>query len=83
MTKKRRIFDIDLPDEDVPAPVVASSGLRRGPMATAIGENADSLRQREQTEAAIRAENDNLAHEFVRLKRLGLRQSTSGPTPWS
>ncbi len=72
MTKKRRIFDIDLPDEDVPAPVAASSGLRRGPMATAIGENADSLRQREQTEAAIRAENDNLAHEFVRLKRLGL-----------
>lgn len=72
MTKKRRIFDIDLPDEDVPAPAAASGGLRRGPMATAIGENADSLRQRETTEAAIRAENDSLAHEFVRLKRLGL-----------
>lgn len=72
MTKKRRIFDIDLPEEDVPAPASASGGLRRGPMATAIGENADSLRQRETTEAAIRAENDSLAHEFVRLKRLGL-----------
>lgn len=72
MTKKRRIFDIDLPEDDVPAPVAAPSGLRRGPMATAIGENAESLRQREQTEAAIRAENDSLAHEFVRLKKLGL-----------
>lgn len=72
MTKKRRIFDIDLPDEEAPAPSVSSGGLRRGPMATAIGENADALRQREQTEAAIRAENDSLAHEFVRLKKLGL-----------
>lgn len=72
MTKKRRIFDIDLPEEDVPVPAVAGGGLRRGPMATAIGENAEALRQREQTEAAIRAENDTLAHEFVRLKKLGL-----------
>lgn len=72
MTKKRRIFDIDLPEEDAPATASAPSGLRRGPMATAIGENAESLRQREQTEAAIRAENDSLAHEFVRLKKLGL-----------
>lgn len=72
MTKKRRIFDIDLPEDDAPAPAVSPSGLRRGPMATAIGENAESLRQREQTEAAIRAENDSLAHEFVRLKKLGL-----------
>lgn len=73
MTKKRRIFDIDLPEEDVPAaPVASVGGLRRGPMATAIGENAESLRMREQTEAAIRAENDTLAHEFVRLKKLGL-----------
>ncbi|AWB50600.1 replication protein (plasmid) [Gemmobacter aquarius] len=72
MTKKRRIFDIDLPEDDVPPPVVSGGGLRRGPMATAIGENADSLRQRESTETAIRAENDSLAHEFVRLKKLGL-----------
>ena len=73
MTKKRRMFDIDLPDDDVPAPETKSlGGLRRGPMATAIGENADSLRQRAEQENAIRAENDALAHEFVRLKKLGL-----------
>lgn len=74
MTKKRRMFDIDLPEDDGPAPEVKSTGegLRRGPMATAIGENAESLRQRQEAESAIRAENDALAHEFVRLKRLGL-----------
>lgn len=74
MTKKRRIFDIDLPEDDLPAPEVKSMGdaPRRGPMATAIGENADSLRQRQAAEAEIRAENDALAHEFVRLKKLGL-----------
>lgn len=73
MTKKRRMFDIDLPEDDVisPEPQV-STGLRRGPMATAIGENADSLRRRAQQESAIREENDTLAHEFVRLKKLGL-----------
>lgn len=74
MTKKRRMFDIDLPDDTTPAPEVKSAGegLRRGPMATAIGENAESLRQRQAAEAVIRAENDALAHEFVRLKKLGL-----------
>lgn len=74
MTKKRRMFDIDLPEEDLPAPEVKSLGdsTRRGPMATAIGENAESLRQRQAAEAEIRAENDALAHEFVRLKKLGL-----------
>lgn len=75
MTKKRRMFDIDLPEEDAPEVEVRSSAgasLRRGPMATAIGENAESLRQRQEAEAAIRAENDSLAHEFVRLKKLGL-----------
>ncbi len=74
MTKKRRMFDIDLPEDDGPAPEVKSAGegLRRGPMATAIGENAESLRQRQAAESAIRAENDALAHEFVRLKKLGL-----------
>ena len=74
MTKKRRMFDIDIPEEEAvveeaPRPAV---GLRRGPMATAIGENAESLRERQQQEALIRAENDALAHEFVRLKKLGL-----------
>lgn len=74
MTKKRRMFDIDLPEDDGPVQeILPSSGsLRRGPMATAIGENAESLRERQQAEAAIRDENDALAHEFVRLKKLGL-----------
>jgi ParB family chromosome partitioning protein len=75
MTKKRRMFDIDLPEEEVPELEVKSFGWespRRGPMATAIGENAEALRQRQAAEAEIRAENDALAHEFVRLKKLGL-----------
>ncbi len=84
MSKKRRVFDVDMPDEaapDAPRSETFPAGkvgephvrsLRRGPMATAINENADSLRQRQETEAAIRAENDALAHEHVRLKRKGL-----------
>jgi len=75
MTKKRRIFDVDLPEDQAPvdeAPVEAATPARRGPMATAISETADASRQRAEVEAAIRAENDALAHEFVRLKRLGL-----------
>lgn len=74
MTKKRRIFDIDLPEDTQEAAPETKSmgGLRRGPMATAIGENADSLRHRHEQEQTIRAENDVLAHEFVRLKKLGL-----------
>lgn len=81
MSKKRRMFDIDLPDEvttdaaetfpagkmaDPPAP------SRRGPMAAAISETAGATRERQEIEAQIRAENDALAHEHVRLKRLGL-----------
>lgn len=75
---KRRIFDIDFPEADTPAapvepPVVpAGTNVRRGPMASAINENATALRERQEAEAAIRAENDQLAHEFVRLKKLGL-----------
>ena len=84
MSKKRRVFDVDMPDEapqDAPQAKTFPEGkvgkpqvrsLRRGPMATAINENADSLRQRQETEAAIRQENDALAHEHVRLKRQGL-----------
>jgi len=71
MTKKRRMFDIDLPEGEVepPAPVEPQ---RRGPMATAITETGEASRQRAEVEAAIRAENDALAYEFVRLKKLGL-----------
>ena len=80
MTKKRRGFDLDL-DADValktesvmaqtvPIQVVPQ---RRGPMASAIHETAGSLRDRAAVEAQIRAENDALAHEHVRLKKLGL-----------
>lgn len=75
---KRRMFDIDFPTEPaVPAgtdtqPDEVPGGKRRGPMATAISENADALRARAEVEQSIRAENDRLAHEFVRLKKLGL-----------
>lgn len=76
MTKKRRMFDIDLPEgeEAIPEDLERKSmgGLRRGPMATAIGEAGDAARRRAEVEADIRAENDALAHELVRLKRLGL-----------
>ena len=75
MTKKRRMFDVDLPDDaPLPEDLETKSALppRRGPMATAIGENAEALRRRSEVEAEIRAENDALAHEFVRLKKLGL-----------
>lgn len=84
---RRRIFDIDFPSDasaappaaapepvaPVPAGTEAVGGRdRRGPMAAAITENAGALRERQAAEAAIRAENDRLAHEFVRLKKLGL-----------
>jgi len=79
MTKKRRMFDIDLPEdtgavpeEIFPAGKVPDIPTRRGPMATAIAETVTSSRERQEIEAQIRAENDALAHEHVRLKRLGL-----------
>jgi ParB family chromosome partitioning protein len=84
MTRKRRVFDVDLPPDPeadfptgkgvLPAEYETKSAFprRRGPMAAAIGETGDALRHRKQIEADIRAENDALAHEFVRLKRDGL-----------
>lgn len=45
---------------------------RRGPMASAISETAQAVTDRTQAEADIRAENDALAQEHVRLKKLGL-----------
>lgn len=84
---KRRVFDIDFPADPAAdtAPVPAGTAAqkpaaksakpaepRRGPMATAISENADALRARAEAEQNIRAENDRLAHEFVRLKKEGL-----------
>ncbi|MFC0341687.1 ParB/RepB/Spo0J family partition protein [Paracoccus niistensis] len=71
MTRRRRMFDIDLPEEEQSFPAGKESG-RRGPMATAIVETAESTRERARVEAEIRAENDTLAQEHVRLKRAGL-----------
>jgi ParB family chromosome partitioning protein len=73
---KRRVFDIGFPGDapDTPATVPAGTdpAPRRGPMAAAITENAEALRERAAVEARIRSENDALAHEFVRLRGLGL-----------
>ena len=55
--------------DPVPTPPAPS---RRGPMASAISETLEATSERASAEAAIRAENDALAHEHVRLKRLGL-----------
>ncbi|SDY84545.1 ParB/RepB/Spo0J family partition protein [Citreimonas salinaria] len=81
--KKRRMFDIEMPEDSAPEHFPAGkveepqdaltpAQRRRGPMATAIGETAVSARERREMEERIRQENDALAHEHVRLKRLGL-----------
>ena len=83
MSRKRRMFDVEVPTDaeitmppatrDLPDEYETKSMIpRRGPMATAIGETGDALRYRRSVEADIRAENDALAHEFVRLKKAGL-----------
>lgn len=53
-------------------PLQNTQPTRRGPMASAISEAADATVERATAEAAIRAENDALAHEHMRLKKLGL-----------
>ena len=75
MSRKRRMFDIEIPEDDpetFPAGKPDGKENRRGPMAAAIVETADSTRDRARIEAEIRAENDALAQEHVRLKRAGL-----------
>ncbi|MDB6177638.1 ParB N-terminal domain-containing protein [Paracoccus sp. Z330] len=75
MSKKRRMFDIEVPQdepENFPAGKMDEKETRRGPMATAIAETVESSRDRARIEAQIRAENDALAQEHVRLKRAGL-----------
>ncbi|EAQ02343.1 replication protein, putative [Pseudooceanicola batsensis HTCC2597] len=76
MSRKRRIFDIDLPEEPeapaaAPEPVADAGAARRGPMASAIAENAEALKARRSTVEAIREENDALAHEYVALRDAG------------
>ena len=82
--KKRHVFDIDFDEAEqtqTPAletqsmfssPATAAPHDRRGPMAAAIAENAGALSDRAAAEAAIRAENDRLAHQLVDLKQAGL-----------
>lgn len=70
--KKRRTFDIELPEEPETFPAGKEEPTRRSPMAAAISENAESLRDRRAVEEAIRTENDALAAEHVRMKQLGL-----------
>ncbi|KIN70052.1 Replication protein [Sulfitobacter noctilucicola] len=73
MSKKKRVFDIDFEEVDVTKEATVPAGTeRRGPMAAAITENAEALNARQSAEAAIRQENDALAHEHVRLKKAGL-----------
>lgn len=76
MTKRKRSFEFDLPDEEPsitpPQPKEKKRQQRRGPMATAVAETALSTRERAEIEQKVRDENDTLAHEFVRLKQLGL-----------
>lgn len=72
MTRKRRMFDIEMPEDPAPVEPSRPGDARRGPMASAVRENADSLRQRAEVEQRIRAENDALAHEFVTARGQGL-----------
>ena len=71
MTRKRRVFDIDMPDDTVVVSNPATQKQRRSPMASAIAENAEALHARKSVADAIREENDALAHEFVALKQAG------------
>ncbi len=71
MTRKLKTFDIDLPEEGGPAPGELLASGRRGPMATAISENAEAGQERNKAVQAIRDENDALAHEFVALRKAG------------
>jgi len=76
MTKKGSRFAIEVDEaeleSDAPLPSPALPNKRRGPMAAAIAENADSLKERRSREEEIRQENDELAHLHVRMKNLGL-----------
>jgi ParB family chromosome partitioning protein len=66
------MFDIEMPEDPAPVEPTRPGDARRGPMASAVRENADSLRQRAEVEQRIRAENDALAHQFVKAQGQGL-----------
>lgn len=73
MSRKRRVFDIDLPEEiEAPKPKAPEEkSTRKGPMASAISENAEALQARKSAMEIIREENDSLAHEYVALREAG------------
>ncbi len=71
MSRKKRIFDIDMPEDEGEVAAVAAPSGKRGPMASAIVENAEALQARKTAAEAIREENDALAHEYVALKEAG------------
>lgn len=74
MSRKRRVFDITLPEDDLtPLELETKSATapRRGPMASAISENAEALQARKSAAEAIREENDALAHEYVARREAG------------
>lgn len=72
--RKRSLFAIEVPEEQLDAEglELKLSAERRAPMAIAVKENFAALDNRRQLDIKIRQENDDLAHEFVRLKKLGL-----------
>lgn len=71
MSRKKRVFDIEMPEEAAAMPEPTATQSRRGPMASAIAENAEALTTRQSAAQAIRDENDALAHEFVALRKAG------------
>ena len=73
-TKKRSLFAIDVSDEQLAAKTERkpATKARNAPMAAAVKENFAALNERDRLDQQIRRENDELAHEFVRLRELGL-----------
>ncbi|WP_439143590.1 ParB/RepB/Spo0J family partition protein [Planktotalea sp.] len=71
MSRKRRVFDIAMPEDEAIEIEPKVPAGRRGPMASAISENAEALQIRKSAAEAIREENDALAHEFVALRDAG------------
>lgn len=72
MTKRKSKFAVTLEEGHTDEGDTAQLQSRRSPMAAAVSENAAALAERSSVEQRVRAENDALAHEHVRLKKLGL-----------
>ncbi|MEM6386098.1 MAG: ParB N-terminal domain-containing protein [Pseudomonadota bacterium] len=67
----KRVFDITLPDDIDVGVVPEKKQKKRGPMASAVAENAGALQERKSAAEAIRDENNALAHEYVALRDAG------------